>query len=207
MKIFAGFAVLLAAALVVCCGQEKKILSRTELIQYINDPGNGLKQTQEVQGIRAELRYQPSSLLVMQALGQENVADKKATDSLEKHYGKNYYFLLKFSKGGQEAIRQLGSFSRYSDMVQVFSFQMHRFVNLTTPQLDTIPLADYLFDQTYGMSDGNTILLCFDKAKLQDKDMLHINVAECGLGTGALQFSFKRKQIDRLPALDFAAKH
>jgi hypothetical protein len=48
-------------------------------------------------------------------------------------------------------------------MVQVLSFQMHRFVNLTTEAKDTLPLRDYLFDQTYGLTDGNSVLLCFEK--------------------------------------------
>jgi len=45
--------------------------------------------------------------------------------------------------GGKEVIRQMGGFDKYSDMVQVFSFKMGEFVNLTTPQKDTVALTDY----------------------------------------------------------------
>jgi hypothetical protein len=104
----------------------------------------------------------------------------------------------------KEVIRQLGSFSRYGDMVQVFSFQMHQFINVTTSQKDTLPLADYLFDQTYGMSDGNTMLLCFDREKLINKETLDVNIAECGLGTGSLKFRFKQKDLAKLPELNYS---
>jgi hypothetical protein len=129
------------------------------------------------------------------------VVSGTARDSIQKKYAANYYFLLKYSKDGKEAVRQLGSFSRYSDLVQVLSFQMHRFINLTTPQKDTIELADYLFYQTYGMSDGNTVLLCFERKKLANKEQLYINVGECGLGTGNLTFSFNQKDIIKVPLL------
>jgi hypothetical protein len=192
----------LAAVLLLCaCSSYRKQMSRVELISYINDKDNGLVKEQESNGVQVKLSFEPSSLLAAQQLSAMPAASKVVIDSTQKKYTANYYFLLKFSKGGKEAIRQLGSFSRYSDMVQVLSFQMHRFINLTTPQKDTIALADYLFDQTYGMSDGNTILLCFDRTKLIGKDQLHINVAECGLGTGNLTFSFNQKDISKVPVL------
>jgi hypothetical protein len=185
------------------CNSIPKKMNRADLVRFVGDKDHGLSQEQEVNGIKVKLTYQPSGLLASQEIGEGRQVAQTMIDSIEKKYSKNYYFLVKFSKDGKEAIRQLGSFSRYSDMVQVMSFQMHQFVNLTTPEKDTIPLADYLFDQTYGMSDGNTILLCFDKQKLSNKKKLEINVGECGFGTGNLKFHFEQRDIERVPALDY----
>jgi hypothetical protein len=195
----------LLIGLVCCCacGSSPRIVSRPEMIRYIQDKEHGLAQEQEINGMRVQVSYQPSSLLAAQELGPVQQLPKNVIDSVEKKYNKHYYFLLKLSKDGKEAIRQLGSFGRYSDMVQVLSFQMHRFVNCTTPQKDTVPLADYLFDQTYGMSDGNTVLLCFDKEKLGTTRELDVNLAECGLGTGSMKFRFDQKDIQKVPALDY----
>jgi hypothetical protein len=178
-------------------------MSRAELIRFLGDKDHGLSQEQEVNGIKVKVTYQPSSLLVAQELGNEQLPAAAVIDSLEKKYKKNYYFLLKFAKDGHEAIRQLGDFSRYSDMVQVLSFQMSRFVNITTPAKDTVSLSDFLFDQTYGMSDGNTVLLCFDREKLHNKKDIEVNIAECGFGTGSLKFHFNEKDLERVPALDY----
>lgn len=179
-------------------------ISKTELIKYINATKHGLVQEQEVNGTKVRLSYQPSSILVAGELQEGQKADTTVMQELENKYKDRYYFLLKFSRNGKEAIRQLGGFSRYSDMVQVLSFQMSRFVNLTTAQKDTVELSDYLFDQTYGMSDGNTLLLSFEKKKIEHSSAIEINIGECGFGTGALKFSFERADIDKVPGLDYS---
>jgi hypothetical protein len=192
------FAVILAA-----CGSHPKMMNRTELVGYLRDKENGLVQEQQINATKVSLSYHPTSLMVSREIGDERNPSKAVIDSIEKKYSKNYYFLAKFSINGKEAIRQLGDFARYSDMVQVLSFQMHRFVNVTTPQRDTLPLADYFFDQTYGMSDGNTLLLCFDKEKLKNRKELEINIAECGMGTGNLKFLFNREDLDAVPKMNY----
>ncbi|WP_205511073.1 hypothetical protein [Longitalea arenae] len=190
-------------ALLCACSGTPKTMSRAELVKFIGNKEHGLSQEQEVNGIKVQVSYRPSALLAAQELGNGQLPPPAVIDSIESKYKKNYYFLLKYSKDGREAIRQLGDFSRYSDMVQVLSFQMPRFVNVTTAAKDTVPLRDYLFDQTYGMSDGNTVLLCFEKAQLQNKKDIEINVAECGFGTGNLKFHFEEKDIKKVPALDY----
>jgi len=77
------------------------------------------------------------------------------------------------------------------------------FVNITTSAKDTVLLADFLFNQTYGMSDGNTVLLCSDKEKLQNRKDLEVNLAECGFKTGNLKLHFNQKDMERVPALDY----
>lgn len=185
------------------CDQTRKMVSKAELAGYISNPDNGLIQKQEVNGTTVEVKYQPSSFLVLQSFATDSSFSQQQKDSLEKRYNENYYFLLKFSRNGQEAIRQLGDFSRYSEMVQVLSFQMQRFVNLTTSEKDTVDLKDYLFDQTYGLSDGNTVLLCFGKDQLKEKKNIDVNIAECGFKTGMLKFKFNKSDIDKLPVLDY----
>jgi len=189
----------------VSCAQTQGKLSKPELTQYISNKKNGLVKEQEVNGTKVRLSYQPACMLVTQELDTEKKSDSVAIKKLEEKYSRHYYFLLRFSKNGKEAIRQLGSFSSYSDMVQVLSFQMGQFVNLTTPKRDTVQLADYLFDQTYGMSDANTVLLSFEKEKIESSKSLEINIGECGFGTGALKFVLDKKDIDKMPKLDYGS--
>jgi hypothetical protein len=180
-------------------------MSKEELKAFVREKESGLVQEREVGELKARLQYQPSSLMVAQELGEGSEAkDKKLLDSLQKKYKDSYYFLLSFSVKGKEAIRQLGSFERYSDMVSVLSFEMPRFVNLTTEKRDTVELQDYYFDQTYGMSSSSTVLLAFDKEKLRQSSSLQVNLAECGFGVGALKFSFNKQDLDHTPALDYS---
>jgi hypothetical protein len=203
MEILRHKLLLFVLFLFVACSSRKAILSKDELVKYINEKNSGLKQEQVVNGIKISVSYEPASLLIAKELEAGRAMDSVLFHSLEKKYDNSYYFFLKFSKDGKEAIRQLGNFKRYSDMLQVLAFDMHQFVNLTTPQRDTLELSDYYFDQTYGMSDGNSLLLSFDKSKIQRVSQVQVNIGECGFGTGMLKFSFDKEEIDRVPKLDY----
>jgi hypothetical protein len=200
-----SFFVLLMMSLLFSCSRRKAVMSKEELKAFVRNGESGLVQEREVGELKARLQYQPSSLMVAQELGEGSEAkDKKLLDSLQKKYKGSYYFLLSFSVKGKEAIRQLGSFEKYSDMVSVLSFEMPRFVNLTTERRDTVELKDYYFDQTYGMSSSSTVLLAFDKQKIKESSSLQVNLAECGFGVGALKFSFNKQDLDQIPALDYS---
>lgn len=187
----------------LCCSHPPATLSREELFRYIGNKQNGLVKEQQANGLTVRLSYQPSSLLVLQEMEayDNKRGDSVFTRTLEEKYNKSYYFRLKFSKHNREAIRQLGGFDRYSEMLQVLSFRMGSFIYVTTPQKDTLPLSDYYFDQSYGMSDGNTLLLTFDRSRLKDTEQFDIHLQECGFGTGDLRFSFLRKNLLKAPLL------
>jgi hypothetical protein len=201
------FGTVLACLLVAACHSHKNIVSKRELIKYVNNPSNDLFQEQEVKGIKVRISLEPASLLIAQELGVWELKDINggSISKLENKYDKNYYFVLKFSKEGKEVIRELGSFDRYSSMLQVFSFQMQQFVNLTMPVTDTVALADYTYEQNYGMADGNSMLLVFAKDKIANNPApwIVINVGECGLGIGNLKFRFRKKDIASIPQLDY----
>ncbi|MBO9660635.1 MAG: hypothetical protein J7527_17570 [Chitinophagaceae bacterium] len=197
------YLIVLNLALQSCTG-EKQPVSRTEMVKYIRAKKNGLTVEQEVNGVTVQLSYQPTSLLIAREMNPGDAIDSSKVKELTAKYSGRDYFLLKFSKDGKEAIRQLGSFSNYSGMVQVLSFQMNRFVNLTTPQKDTVELGDYFFDQTFGMNDGNTLLLSFDREKTRSSRSVEVNIGECGFGTGAIKFVLKRKDMEQVPELDYS---
>jgi hypothetical protein len=184
------------------CHSRHRLLGKRDLLKYVNDPGHGLVRKTTVEGVDVGLSFEPSSLLVAQELIAAGKRDTSLLSALEKKYSTNYYFLLKFSRNNRELIRQLGSFSRYSDMVQVLSFQMQQFINLTTDR-DTVAMSDYAFEQTYGMSDANTLLLAFPKDKTGNSDRLDVNLAECGFGIGSLRFNFNKGDLEKTPGLDY----
>jgi hypothetical protein len=185
------------------CGGHKKLLSKRELEKYISKSENGLVKLEEVNGFKIRVSFQPSSLMIAREITDSNKTDSLFIKVLEKKYATNYYFFLNYSKGGKEAIRQLGSFSKYSKMLQVFAFKMNDFVNLTTAERDTIPLSDYLFEQTNGISRGNSMMLIFAKEKISLAGEVEINIAECGLGTGNLKFRFRKADLTSPPDLDY----
>lgn len=194
---------LVAAMGFFSCNSTPRVVSKSELLKYIQKPGNGLTHTREANGFNIQLVYQPASLLIGRELQESGKGDSATLHELEKKYQNYYYFTVRLSRNGQEAIRQLGSFARYSSMVQVLSFQMDQFVNLTTNLHDTIPLTDFLFEQTYGMSTSNNVLLGFSKAALGKSDRMDVNIGEFGLGAGVMQFPFRREDLEQVPVLNY----
>ncbi|WP_212003309.1 hypothetical protein [Chitinophaga sp. HK235] len=169
---------------------------------YLNKSSHHLAQQSSRNGIDISLKYMPQSMLVLQDLSKTQDPGHQALDTLQKKYASQYYFLLSFSKEGKEAIRQLGDYSLYSKMLQTLAFRMNEYVNITTASNDTVQLSDYAFQQTYGLSDANSLLLAFPAEKIRTASSFHVNIAECGFATGSERFEFKSRDIANIPELD-----
>lgn len=192
--------ILPAILLLGSCGPGQ--VSRKKLIGII-ERDHGLNQTREVNGIKVQARYCPYQLLVCQELQAGNRKDSTKVNELEKKYSGQYYFRLSFSKDNKEVIRQLGSYNQYSNMLQVFAFQLATYINATTDKNDTLPLRDYAFEQDYGMSSANTSLLVFKKSDFENAGVINLNIGEFGLGIGNVQFTFRQKDLKDIPSLNY----
>lgn len=187
----------------VGCSGSKNFSDKTELVKYLNDEGNGYRKEVVSNGVTVSIVYQPESLFIEQELSDLTNAAGSLIDSVEKKYAQSYYFHVTFSRDGKEAIRNAGGYKNYSMLLQTLAFQMHDHIQLTSSSKDTVELGDYFFDQTYGMSNGNTILVRFDKTKISKAETLDIHIAECGFGTGDLRFQFEKQKLDNAPVLKY----
>lgn len=196
MVIIFGLLLLLSS-----CGRSK--MHKKELQKWLGK-NKALNHQVEINGIVVKVRYHPSSLLILQELEAKNNRSSSNTivaKDLEKKYSNQYYFGISFSKDNKEVIRQLGSFSRYSDMLQVFSFELASKITATTELKDTVELKDYAFEQNYGLGNQNNILIAFDKERLRRAKEIVIHIEEFGLGTGTLDFLINRNEMEAVPDL------
>jgi len=177
-------------------------LTEAELKQYVLEPDNNLIQEETINDVNVRITYRPTDLLVAQEL--TNVTDTTHISLLRAKYNKYYYFVLSLSKNQREAI-QAGTMpqAQFSELLQTISFRMAAYVNMTTNARDTIPLADYVYNRTFGMGSSNDLLLVFNKEQAKPADWLQINLAEFGLGVGRQALRFKRRQLDEVPQIDF----
>lgn len=188
----------LSAIMLVSCTQRR--LSRKELTSYI-DHNKRLCQSQEMAGVTVQIKYVPCELLVLQELNNVTKPSPEKVKQLESKYSGQYYFRVNFSHDNKEVIRQLGSFQEYSDMLQTFSFEMGKYINASDDRDDTLSLADYAFEQSFGMSKGNEILVAFKKEGFNNSEIINVNIGEFGLNIGDMRFGFRKKDIRRLPGL------
>ena len=172
-----------------------------ELTAFVSDGDNGLRKSTNINEIQTDVTYRPTDLLVYQELGSTE-ADTASMHKLREKYSSYYYFVISFSRNGKEALHQPGSNDQYSDLVQTMSFQMSKYVNLTTPG-DTIPVADFMLNRTFGMNTSTDILFVFNKEKAKGKPWIQLNIIEFGLGTGNQHFRFDVEDLENVPSIRF----
>lgn len=166
---------------------EPTIRNKEELVNYVNNPENGLNIENEVNGIKINCSYFPSILI------NEKLKNPSAKTEDDK-FSEFVYFRIGFSKDGKELLKQL-EYSLYSEMVQVLSFRMTNYIAIHIKGKEPVVPADCLFQQTYGLSNANELLVVFNKKDLENQEEFKLVVNEFGLGLGYQQFQLENKQI------------
>lgn len=202
MKIINGPRLIVLSLLLLSGACHPKEVSRKKLVAMIQHDAT-LNQEREVNGIKIAMKYIPGQLLVAQELENKGAGGIGELPTLERKYEGQYYFRLSLSKDGKELARQAGSAGQYSDMIRLLSFELGKYVNASTETVDSLGLSDYAFEQDFGMSTENKILLVFRKKDFDRSDRINVNVGEFGLGTGSMRFVFSKHEMKGLPALDY----
>lgn len=170
-------------------------LTTEELSAYVADPHNGLCKQHQTKDLAVSVSYQPSVLLgiprstpALNTLHQQ-VAPKQSQ-----------YFLLTFSRNGQEALDPSRGFSAFSGLLQTLAFRPHEYLRITTATGDTLLPSNCELERTYGMGTSTRLLVAFPLDNLTQDITFHL--AEFGLGTGFLQFYFKKRDLESVPQLN-----
>jgi hypothetical protein len=200
MRVSLVYWLILIDLLAISC--TPKYLSEEDLKKYVLNSENGLTKELTVDDFRISATYRPTDLWVAQELGSST--DSTQIEKLKEKYGSHYYFVLGLSKNGREAIQAATMPQmQFSELLQIISFRMDSYVNMTTAQLDTIPLAAFTYTRSFGLGGSNDILLVFDKKKTEKQDWVQINLAEFGLGLGRQSMRFKCQDLEIAPKIDF----
>ncbi|TKC60292.1 hypothetical protein FBD94_15415 [Pedobacter hiemivivus] len=191
MNISGHIAMTVIVSLLLGC--QPKINDRVALNKFINSEKNGLTEKKSIHEIDVTLKYLPWQLIALRYKTKEDVVINKLK--------KNYFFLMSFSKEGKELLKQL-DFNTYSDLVQVLSFRMQGKVNAWSGS-NIVQAGDCSFQQTFGLSGANELLVVFEADKIRSKTDLKIVVEEFGLKLGRLEFDFNVNNINSLYNLDY----
>lgn len=177
----------------------KDTVTEQELSKYVQEEQHGLKKTARVGSYNLSVTYRPSDLLVVQELAGR--ADTMLLASLRQKYEKNYYFVLSIQKNGKEALPENDN-NKFSEVLQTISFRMGDHLIMLMDK-DTIPLADYSFTRTFGMSTSTDLLLVFEKKKGDTNQVVQINLDEFGLNLGNHSFQFDVADLENIPRIKY----
>lgn len=173
-------------------------LSEEELSQYILDEDHGLSASVNTNNVSIKATYRPTDLLVAQELRNFENPPAEAIVSAREKYKNYYYFIVSLSNSGKDVLSP--SSPGFSELLQTISFRMGEVVNLTT-ESDTIPVSDFVYNRTFGMSSSTDILFVFEKSKIKNSDWVRINIDEFGLGIGRQSIQLSRAKLDSAPKI------
>ncbi len=193
------FSLLSALLIIQACNSGP--LTEDELNNFVLNEGNGLTKSLISEGYKVEVNYKPTDLLVAQELRGDNQVNQQHLFNLREKYSKYHYFLLNLSNGGEEVLQGLRG-NEYSDLVNILSFRMNEFVNITTIQ-DTIQIADFIYQRTFGMAGATSLLFVFPRQEKNGDDWIQFNLKEFGLGLGNQNFRFSTSAINDVPNIKF----
>jgi hypothetical protein len=195
--------IFLLMVLILCSCVQKQI-TKEELSRYVMMEENGLTKRIDVDDYQIQITYRPRDLMVAQELSSPY--DSSEWRLLQKKYDEHYYFVLSLSKNGKEALlASRMNYDQFSELVQTVSFRMTPFINMTTSKSDTIPLADYVYNPTFGLGASNDLLLIFSKDQIMNSKWVQIDLAEFGLGIGRQSLRFNCEDINDAPKVDFTS--
>lgn len=199
LKLF--FVLFLISFLNMSCS--KKVVDQKKMESYLSKPQNGLVQEEVKEKLKVVVQFRPSCLILKQHLKAINSTSQATIDSLSKIYNKNLYFILRMTYDDQELLSiYANDHKKFSEMVSRLSFEMDKYISLTTADKDTLQMVDFIYPRMYGMSGNTEIMLVFEN-KLSNFDMLFFNIDEFGLNQGKMKFKFKYRDIKAVPQLTF----
>jgi hypothetical protein len=176
-------------------------MSESELARYVSQDDH-LTKTASSDQITLQVTYKPTDLLVAQELKNVNSPTIAQVNEARNKYKDHYYFILSFHNGDNEVLNSplLGQ-SNFTELLETMSFKMGEFVDLTTSRNDSIPVADYIFNRTFGFSNSTDLLFVFDRTRAIDSEWIQINVDEFGLGMGNRSVRFNIRDLEMTPKI------
>jgi hypothetical protein len=193
---------LLLLLLLISC-QNKTFDTVEEITTYINEEDNQYRYSKTINGVKYELTYRPTDLLVNQEV--ENKKNKKQIETLRKKYANYMYFNLSMSLNDRELLSNVsGDKQKFGQMVNDLAFGMEEKVNLFTPKKDTLSMADFIYPRMYGMTNNTTIMIVYPREKKYfEEDFLNFTIQDLGLDTGEVKFKINTNTIKNEPQLKF----
>jgi hypothetical protein len=197
-----ALAIISCALFFASCSQSP--VSEAELIKYVADEDNGLTRSTQSGEVKISVSFQPTDLLVARELrGNASPTADQMQRAVSK-YSDQYYFVVRLSQGQKELVTpaQVG-LAGFSELLQTLSFEMGDKVSVIDASRDTLEVADYIYNRTFGAATSSDLLFAFRKEKTPPNDdgHLELNLEDFGLGTGRQAFQFELDDINDAPQI------
>lgn len=200
MKAINSVALFLLLACVYIAWLCTKVKEPNDLNEYILDKKNGLHKEQVIGPVKVSVTYRPTDLMINQS--QSNQPSKIEVDSLRVHYNHYEYFILTFSADNKEIETYSMHKNTFRKLVETLAFEMNEHVKIITDNKDTLYIADYIYQRTYGAGKESNLLVAFDAERLRQSNHFIFEISEFGLGLGNQIFNFETNRLKETPRIN-----
>lgn len=180
----------------------QRTMGKTELLSYLNNPGNKLMLMDSSADLTYKVYFKPSDLIASQYLTR--YGNTINPDSLKKAHEDYLYFNLSISYMGKDLFSQRIQGTDFGDLQKRVSFALEQYISLSDELGTNYKLIESNYPRLYGMTPATNILLVFKKTKKEFADRYELIVRDFVMDTSdQLQFTFYKKDILNAPELNF----
>ena len=193
--------ILLLSIIALACDSDPKDLK--SFYKRINDPGNGLVKSRDVEGIKISVKYLPAEFLALKESSEGGM--KGSYDSLYTLYKRNHTFLLSVSYTDEKDIndpmyKDLRDYPEYKARAQAMNFDMNEYVSIKTSSNEYRPVLTSM-ENTYSLKGQRNVYLVFAdeslKNELQTDNELDFVFDDVFFQTGVNHFVFEQNDLMR----------
>lgn len=191
---------LLASGLCAC----NRAVPIRDYTAYVNNPANGLVQTDTGHSIDLACTFKPTDLLVYQEFSGAGAYADRRLDSAKVQYRNNVYVTLSFAKNGQEIENAfIQDEPVHNACLSYLTHYVYRDVALCTAT-DTIPATASTYARQYGTTRASTVLVVFVKNPTTDLSQgFDILYQGDKFNLGTLRFPFTAQSLHNIPSLRY----
>ncbi len=189
----------LAGSLVAC----HRDLPIQEYTAYLNNPANGLVQTDTGNGLDMVCAFKPTELLVYQETAGAGAGTATPIDSARAQYRNNVYVTLSFATNGQEIENAfLRDEPVHNACLSYLTHYVYQDVALCTAT-DTIPATASTYARQYGSTRASTVLVVFTKGATDLRHGFDILYRGDKFNLGTMRFPFAALALRNIPSLRY----
>ena len=176
-----------------------KHLEPRELINWIENPENGLKKTREFNNILFSVQQKTPEYIALKEEGMEPNEKLKFQSFIQSLGSLEYYTLTLEHKEGLNLLKNYSDNNEaYSKIFNYFSFKVQEDLFLVS-QADTLPCLIIHSERNYGLSPALKIHAAFQKPK--DFSPREFIFYDKNFGAGKLKFLFQNNDPSTYPKL------
>lgn len=174
--------------------------SPVELVNWVENPINGLQVSKEVAGFKYRLQYKPLPYLAVKELKSLQVAQTDIDKRVKAMQDMQYFTLQLGTTEGKDILKtNIEESGDYSKNIEYLSFDIQKDLKLVE-QGDTLPCLIHHFERSYGITPFANIVLAFKNIteSVADKTLVF---DDQHFGGGIIKLTVKGNDLKNLPKL------